>query len=288
MSIGLAFLAALFAALTTVLAKMGIQNVDSNLATAIRTIVVVCMASLIVLATGRWDSLFAVSGTSLLYLVLSGITTGLSWICFFRAIQIGDVSKVVPIDKFSTVMTILLAFLILHEPITPLVFVGGFLITIGTLMLIGRKPDAPAQRKKATQSYLLLAVLSAFFAAATSILAKIGIEAVDSNAATLIRTVVILFFIWAIVFFQGTYREVRNITKKSFWFLVLSGCATGLSWLCYFAALAMGKVSIVAPIDKFSVVITMVLSFLVLKEKASKRTILAGVVITAGTVVLIV
>ena len=285
MSILLALLAALFAALTSILAKIGINNVNSNLATAVRTFVVLIMAFTVVRITGQWDVLYSISTKAWIFIILSGITTGLSWLCFFKAIQIGDVSKVVPIDKSSVVMTILLSFIILQEPMTPLVIAGGLIITIGTFILIGKR-----EKKKAEsyfKSYIFLAVLSAIFAALTSILAKIGIENVDSNVATFIRTVVILIFAWSIVFFQGTHKELNSISNKSYIFLLLSGIATGLSWLCYFAAIQIGKVSIVAPIDKFSVVITMLLSFIILKEKPDKNTIMGGIAITIGTILLV-
>lgn len=286
MSIILALLAAVFAALTGILAKIGIKDVDSNLATAIRTVVVLVMAFLVVAVTGQLHAAFEVQGRALLFIVLSGITTGLSWLCFFKAIQIGDVSKVVPIDKSSIVITILLSFIVLQEPAPPLVILGGAIITAGTFILIGKtKSD---KKVKVTQSYIFLAILAAVFAALTSILAKIGINEVDSNVATFIRTIVILIFAWAIVFFQGTVKDMKIITKKSYLFLGLSGIATGLSWLCYFAAIAIGKVSVVAPIDKFSVVLTMVLSFIILKEKPTRNTIIGGIVITIGTVLLIV
>lgn len=289
MSIILALLAALFASFTAILAKIGIEKVDSNLATAVRTIVVVIMAFLMVLITGETDSILTISVKSYIFLILSGLTTGLSWICFFKAIQIGDVSKAVPIDKSSVVLTILLSFIILREPATFLVVSGGIIISIGTFVLIGR--DRKKTRKKKvfnTKSYIFLAVLSAVFAAATNILAKIGIEDVDSNVATFIRTVVIILFAWGIVFFQGTFKELKEISKKSYLFLFLSGAATGLSWLCYFGALAIGMVSVVNPIDKFSVVLTMILSFIILKEKPTKNTIAGAILITIGTAMLII
>lgn len=285
MSIILALLAAVFAAFTSILAKIGIENVNSNLATALRTIVVLGMAFLMVVITGQMDAVFAVKGKELLFLVLSGLTTGFSWLCYFKAIQIGDVSKVVPIDKSSIVMTILLSFIILGEPAGPMVIAGGAIITAGTFILIGKIKRDPS--RKFSGSYVFLAVLSALFAALTAILAKIGIEEVDSNVATFIRTVVIILFAWGIVFFEGSHKQLGRITKKSYLFLALSGAATGLSWLCYFAALAIGKVSIVAPIDKFSVVITMILSFILLKEKPEKRTVVGGAIITAGTLFLV-
>ncbi|MFS0781510.1 EamA family transporter [Bacillus sp. 1P06AnD] len=285
MSIILALLAAVFAALTSILAKLGIEAINSNLATAVRTVVVVIMAFIIVVVTGQFSTIVGLSSRSYLFLILSGITTGLSWLCYFRAIKLGDVSRVVPIDKSSVVLTIILSFLILGEPANTMVIMGGGLITIGTFLLIGKvKKD---HLKKPSQSYILLAVLSAVFAAMTSILAKIGIENVDSNVATFIRTIVILLFAWGIVFFQGKQKELKGITRKDYLYLILSGVATGLSWLCYFGAISIGKVSIVAPIDKFSVVLTMLLGFVWLKEKPNKQTIIGGAVITAGTVLLI-
>lgn len=289
MSIILALLAALFASFTAILAKIGIEDVDSNLATAVRTVVVVIMAYLMVVITGQTDNIITVSARSLIFLILSGLTTGLSWLAFFKAIQIGDVSKVVPIDKSSVLLTILLSFIILREPATMPVVAGGIIISIGTFVLIGKKEKKNTERKKVfnMKSYLFLAIMSAVFAALTNILAKIGIEDVDSNVATFIRTVVIIIFAWGIVFFQGTVKELKNISRKSYIFLILSGAATGFSWLCYFAALAIGKVSIVNPIDKFSVVLTMILSFIILKEKPTRSTVAGAVLITIGTGLLI-
>ncbi|MGX6444586.1 EamA family transporter [Neobacillus sp. K501] len=285
MSIILALLAALFASLTAILAKIGIENVNSNLATAIRTIVVLIMAYLTVIITGQHDSITQVPIKALWYLLFSGVSTGLSWLFFFKALAIGDVSKVVPIDKSSIVLTIALSILFLGEPAEPLVIAGGAIIAIGTFILIGKNEEK--KRFTGSQIYIVYAILAAVFAALTSILAKVGMEGVDSNVATFLRTIVILLFAWAIVFFKGNHKELKNITKKGYLFLILSGIATGLSWICYFAALAMGKVSIVAPIDKFSVVLTMILSFVLLKEKATKHTIIGGIVISIGTVLLL-
>jgi bacterial/archaeal transporter family protein len=285
MSITLALLAALFASLTAILAKVGIENLNSNLATAIRTIVVLIMAFIVVMITGQLDSITQISTSALWYILFSGFSTGLSWLFFFKALAIGDVSKVVPIDKSSIVLTIALSILFLGEPAEPLVMTGGAIIAIGTFILIGKNEEK--KRFTGSQIYIVYAILAAVFAALTSILAKIGMEDVDSNVATFLRTIVILLFAWAIVFFKGTHKEMKKIAKKGYLFLILSGIATGLSWICYFAALAMGKVSIVAPIDKFSVVLTMILSFVLLKEKATKHTILGGIVISAGTVLLL-
>jgi bacterial/archaeal transporter family protein len=285
MSIVLALLAALFASFTAILAKVGIEKVNSNLATAIRTIVVLIMAFIIVIITDQFDSISQISSSAFWYILFSGFATGFSWLFFFKALAIGNVSKVVPIDKSSVVLTIIFSVLVLGEPAEPLILTGGAIIGIGTFILIGKNEEK--KRFSGSQRYIVYAILAAVFAALTSILAKVGMEDVDSNVATFLRTIVILLFAWVIVFFQGTHKELKSISKKGYLFLILSGVATGLSWLCYFAALAMGKVSIVAPIDKFSVVITMILSFWILKEKAAKHTIIGGIVITVGTVLLI-
>ncbi len=285
MSIILALLAALFASLTAILAKIGIENVNSNLATAIRTIMVLVMAFITVIITGKLDTIPLISSSALWFIILSGFATGFSWLFFFKALAIGDVSKVVPIDKSSVVLTIIISVLFLGEAAKPLVLAGGAIIAIGTFVLIGKNDKK--QRFTGSQIYIVYAILAAVFAALTSILAKVGMEGVDSNVATFLRTIVILLFSWGIVFFQGTHKEIKRISKRGFLFLILSGVATGLSWLCYFAALAIGKVSIVAPIDKFSVVLTMILSFIFLKEKASKHTIIGGIIITIGTTLLI-
>ncbi|MGM0790118.1 MAG: EamA family transporter [Bacillota bacterium] len=285
MSIILALLAALFASMTNILAKIGMENVNTNLATAVRTIVVLILAFLMVLITGKFGTIAAIQPKAMLFIILSGFATGLSWLFFFKALGIGEVSKVVPIDKSSIVLTIILSILLLGEPAAPPILAGGALITIGTFVLIGKNEDK--KRFTGSQSYIVYAILGAVFAALTSILAKIGMEGVDSNVATFLRTIVILLFAWAIVFYQKTYREMKTISSKGYLFLILSGAATGLSWLCYFGALAIGKVSVVAPIDKFSVVITMILSFVILKEKARKHTIVGGAIITLGTVFLV-
>ncbi|WP_121663432.1 EamA family transporter [Metabacillus litoralis] len=285
MSVTLALLAAFFAALTGILAKIGMENVNSNLATAIRTIIVLIMAFLIVLITDQLDSITEISTKALIFILLSGFATGVSWLFFFRALSMGDTSKVIPIDKSSVVLTIILSILILGEKAVPNIMVGGALIAIGTFVLIGKSEE----KKGITGShtYILYAILGAVFAALTAILAKIGIEDVDSNVATFLRTIVIMVFSWAIVFFQGTQKNMKTISTKGYLFLVLSGMATGFSWLCYFGALAIGKVSVVAPIDKSSVVITMILSFVILKEKITKQKVIGGIVITIGTVFLI-
>lgn len=285
MSVTLALLAAFFASLTGILAKIGMENVNSNLATAIRTVIVLIMAFLIVLITGQLYSITVISTKALIFILLSGVSTGISWLFFFRALATGDASKVIPIDKSSVVLTIILSVVILGEQAVPHIMVGGGLIAVGTFVLIGKNEEK--KRFTGSQTYITYAILAAVFAALTAILAKVGIEDVDSNVATLLRTIVILLFSWAIVFFKGNHKEIKEITSKGYLFLILSGVATGLSWLCYFAALAIGKVSVVAPIDKASVVMTMILSFVILKEKVTKHKVIGGIVITLGTILLI-
>lgn len=285
MSVTLALLASFFASLTGILAKIGMENVNSNLATAIRTVIVFIMAFLIVLITDQLHSITVLSTKALIFILLSGVSTGISWLFFFRALAMGDASKVIPIDKSSVVLTIILSIVILGEQAVPHIMVGGALIAVGTFVLIGKNKEK--KRFTGSQTYIIYAILAAVFAALTAILAKIGIEDVDSNVATFLRTIVILLFSWAIVFFKGNHKELKVITSKGYLFLILSGVATGLSWLCYFAALAIGKVSVVAPIDKASVVMTMILSFVILKEKVTKHKVIGGTVITIGTIFLI-
>lgn len=285
MSVTLALLAALFAALTGILAKIGMENVNSNLATAIRTVIVLIMAFMIVLITDQLHAISLISPKALVFILLSGVATGISWLFFFRALAMGDASKVIPIDKSSVVLTIILSIVILGENAVPHIMVGGALIAVGTFILIGKNEEK--KRFTGSQIYIMYAILGAVFAALTAILAKIGIEDVDSNVATFLRTIVILLFSWAIVFMKGNHKEMKKISSKGYLFLILSGVATGLSWLCYFAALAIGKVSVVAPIDKASVVITMILSFVILKEKVTKAKVIGGTVITIGTIFLL-
>ncbi|MEG0615809.1 MAG: EamA family transporter [Oscillospiraceae bacterium] len=282
----LAFASAAFAGLTAILAKIGIKNVDSNVATALRTIVILFFSWAIVFITGANVGISGISGKSLLFLILSGITTGGSWICYFKALQLGDVNKVAPIDKSSTILTMILAFLILGENITVIMVLGMILIGIGTyLMIQKRKEIAIATGQK---TWFLFAALSAVFASLTSILAKIGIDDVNSNLGTAIRTIVVFVMAWGIVFGQKKLSTIKKIDKKSWLFIALSGVATGLSWLCYYKALKDGIASIVVPIDKLSILFTVGFSCVFLKEKLSKKAAVGLVLLTAGTLVLLV
>lgn len=281
-----AFLSALFAGITAILAKIGIQNTDSHLATALRTIVVVLFAWAMVFIAGSQNTLSEIQPKSLAFLILSGLSTGASWICYFRALQLGDINKVVPIDKSSILLTMLMAIVFLHEPLRVSKVLSMAAIAIGTYLMI-QKQESDGEEPSG-KAWLLYAVLSAVFAAATSILAKVGIENVESNLGTAIRTVVVLILAWAIVFAQGKQRAIKNIDRRSALFIVLSGFATGLSWLFYYQALQEGQASIVAPIDKLSIVITIVFSRVVLKEKLPTRALIGFLLLVGGTMLLLV
>lgn len=279
----LALLSALFAGLTSILAKIGIKDVNSNLATAIRTIVVLIMAWAIVSMTGSIEAITDISGRTLLFLILSGLATGASWLCFFRAIQIGDVNKVTPVDKSSTLLTIILAFIFLGERFTSITVVAMVLMFGGTMLMIEKKD---VNETKDIHNSWLFAVLSAVFAALTSILGKIGIEDVDSNLGTAIRTVVVLIMAWLIVFIQGAQKQISSIGRRNGLFLILSGLATGASWLCFYRALQDGPASVVVPIDKLSVLFTVLFAVIVLKEKMTTRAYVGLILLVVGTTIM--
>ncbi len=281
----LAFASALFAGLTSILAKVGIKDVDSNVATALRTVVVVLFAWGMVFIVGSQDTLRDISLKTLLFLILSGLATGASWLCYFRALQMGDVNKVVPIDKSSTVLSMLLAFLLLGESLTLLKGAAMAVIAGGTYLMIEKKAAA-AQTKKGP-GWLLYALGSAVFASLTSILGKVGIEGVESNLGTAIRTVVVLVMAWAILFGTHKQGEIKKIDGHSWLFLGLSGLATGFSWLCYYRALQTGPASIVVPIDKLSILASIAFSYFVFKEKLTKRSALGLVLVVGGTLCLL-
>ena len=280
MWIAFAFGSALFAGITSILAKIGIKNTDSTAATAVRTIIILIFSWLMVFITGAFGGISSISAKTLVFLILSGLATGGSWLCYFKALQIGDVNKVTPVDKSSTVLNMLLAIIILGEELNLLKIVCMILIGVGTYLMIVKKENA----KKATgKGWLFYAVLSAVFASLTSILGKIGISDVDSNLGTAIRTVVVLFMAWIMVFVTKKQSELKKIDGKSMAFICLSGLTTGLSWLCYYKALQDGQASIVVPIDKLSILVTVAFSYIVLKEKLTKKSLAGLAMITAGT-----
>lgn len=281
-----AFGSAFFAGITAVLAKIGIKNTDSNLATAIRTIVILIFSWLMVVIVGSFNTITELSAETIIFLVLSGLATGLSWLCYFKALQLGNVNKVTPIDKSSTVLTMILAMIFLGESITALKVVSIVLIGVGTYLMIEKKEVI--DQSEGNNKWLIFALGSAVFASLTSILGKVGISGVESNLGTAIRTVVVLIMAWIVVFVTKKQHEIKNIDKKSWVFLLLSGLTTGLSWLCYYKALQDGEASIVVPIDKLSIIITIGFSFFILKEKLTKKALAGLILIVAGTLMLLV
>lgn len=284
-----AFGSAFFAGLTSILAKCGIKKTDSNVATAIRTIVVLIFSWIMVFVVGAQGQIVDVSAKTWIFLILSGAATGASWLCYFRALQIGDVNKVVPIDKSSTIFTIILAFIFFKEEISALKLVCVILIAIGTYMMITKKETSEEEQNKAkgSHSWLFYAVLSAVFASLTSILGKVGIEGINSNLGTAIRTIVVLIMAWIVVFVTEKQHTVKQIEKKELGFICLSGLATGGSWLCYYKALQDGLASVVVPIDKLSIVVTIVFSYIVFKEKLTMKSFVGLVLIIAGTLLML-
>ena len=281
-----AFGSALFAGATSILAKIGIEDVDSHVATALRTIVVLIFSWMMVFIVGSQSQLVDISIKSYIFLILSGMATGASWLCYFKALQLGDVNKVVPIDKSSTILTMVLAFIFLKEDITVPMVIGMIAIGLGTYLMIQKKEEE--QKEVKNKAWLIYAVLSAVCASLTSILAKIGIENVESNLGTAIRTIVVLMMAWLIVFLQKKHGQVKKISKKSLLFIGLSGIATGASWLCYYKALHDGLASIVVPIDKLSILVTVAFAYIFLKEKLSKKSAAGLILITVGTLSLLI
>ena len=281
-----AFASALFAGLTAILAKCGIRKTDSDAATAIRTIVVLLFSWLMVWIVGSGPTVTSLSAKTWIFLILSGLATGGSWLCYFRALQQGDVNKVVPIDKSSTILTILLALIFLGEPVSWLKGLAILFIGAGTFLMIEKKSVSGEKREK--KSWLIYAVLSAVFASLTSILGKIGIDGVESNLGTAIRTGVVLVMAWLIVLVKGKQHTLRSVPQKELVFLILSGLATGGSWLCYYKALQDGLASVVVPIDKLSILVSIGFSALVFKEHLSKKAALGLGLIVAGTLLMLV
>ena len=274
---------AFFAGVTSILAKCGIRKTDSTVATAVRTVVVLIFSWIMVFVSGSFAEISSISGYTFVFLVLSGAATGASWLCYFKALQTGDINKVVPIDKSSTVLTIILALIFLQEGIS-LPKTGAVIVIAAGIFLMIEKKDVEETKKSGKGGWLLYAAGSAFFASLTAILGKIGISGVESNLGTAIRTCVVLIMAWGMVFVTGKQKEAARIGKKEMAFICLSGVATGASWLCYYRALQEGPASIVAPVDKLSVLVTVVFSYFVFGEKLGMKEALGLVLLTAGTV----
>ena len=281
-----AFGSALFAGLTAVLAKCGIRKTDSTVATAIRTIVVLVFSWLMVFLVGSQSQITQLGGKTLLFLILSGLATGASWLCYFRALQIGDINKVVPVDKMSTVLAALIAIVLFGETSNLAVkLVGTAVITLGTFLMIEKKQSAGPEQQQ-DRTWLAYALGAAVFAALTSILAKVGIEGVESNLATAIRTCVVLVMAWAIVAAKGKLDQVAHADRRELTFLATSGIATGASWLLYYYAIATGQVSVVVQIDKLSIVVSVLFARLAFNEKLSRRSAIGLALIVLGTAAL--
>lgn len=285
MWIAFAFLSAFFAGITSVLAKCGIRKTDSTVATAIRTVIVLLFSWLMVWIVGSQKILPEVDGRSLLFLGLSGLATGAAWLFYFKALQLGDVNKVVPVDKSSTVLTFLLAAVCFSE-FSAVGAVGIVLIAVGTVLMLERKESG--EKEGGGRRWLLYAVGSAVFSALTAILGKIGITGVESNLGTALRTGVVLVMAWMMVFVTGKRRETVGIDRRELLMISLSGLATGGSWLCYYRALQDGPAGAVVAIDKLSILVTVAFSALVLKEKLTKKAAAGLLLITAGTLIMLV
>ena len=281
-----AFGSAFFAGITSILAKCGIRKTDSTVATAIRTIIVLIFSWLIVFLTNSQSQIQTIDYKTWLFLILSGLATGASWLCYFKALQLGDINQVVPIDKSSTILTVLLAFIILHERIRLLGVIGVVLIAIGTFMMIEKKETEKKHKVKGNQ-WLFYAIGSAVFASLTSILGKIGISGIDSNLGTAIRTGVVLVMAWAMVFVERKKHKIKEVSRKEAGYICLSGLATGSSWLCYYKALQDGPASVVVPIDKLSILITIAFSYFVFHEQLSRKTGFGLILIVIGTLIMI-
>jgi len=282
-----AILSSFFAGITAILVKVGVENTNSNLLTALRTIVVLIFSWMMVFVVGSQGTVEEVSLKTLLFLCASGITTGASWICYFHALQIGNVNVVVPIDKSSVVLTIFLGVIFLHESMNVVKFVCVVAIAAGTYLMIEKKKVTaePGEKKKGAVFY---AFMSALFASLTALLSKIGIIGIESNLGTAIRTIIVLIMAWVIVFYTGSHKGIRYISKKSWIFIVLSGIATGLSWLCYYRALQDGPISVVLPIDKLSTIVSIAFAYIVFKEKLTKKSATGLLLIVAGTLGMVI
>ena len=283
--ISAAILSAVFAGLTSILAKCGIKKTDSDLATALRTIVVLIFSWIMVLVVGSLHTIAEIEPKAFIFLILSGLATGASWICYFKALSVGDINKVVPIDKSSTVLTVLLAIICFAETSNLVMkLIATAILAVGIFLMVEKKQR---EEKQESKTWMLYAVLAAVFAALTSILAKMGISGVESNLGTAIRTGVVLIMAWVIVFARGKQAQLKSIDKKELLFIGLSGIATGASWLCYYYAIQNGDVSVVVPIDKLSIIVTVIFSYFVFKEKLSKKALAGLCLMVVGTLLMV-
>lgn len=273
-----ALLASVFSGLTSVFAKTGIKNTDSILATFLRTIVISLFLLLIVIFKENINNIFLIDKKTLLFLTLSGISNTLLWICYFKALDLGTVSKVTPVDKTSIVLTLILSSLFLNEKITTIKIISITLILLGTFLTIKKESKDSKDNR-----WILYAILTAVFTSTTTVLSKIGIENTNTTLITFLRTIVVLIILTTITLFKKKYKYIKDIKSRSWLFIILSGLSTSLSWLFYFKALALGEASIVFPIEKLSLVVSILISIIFLKEKVSKKQITGIIIIVIGT-----
>jgi len=289
---------AVSAGLVSVTVKLGMKDIDSNLGTFLRTLVVLVFTFVMVLIVGSLGTIYNIKPLEWIFIIASGLCTGFSWLSYFRALQIGDVNKVVPVDKMSTVLTMVLAVLILGEPFWWLTLIAMAIMVAGTILMINKGKSVlkvSEQRtgernddKPASNLWLMYALLSLVFASLTSILAKLGMQSVDSNLGTFLRTIVVAVMAFLIVLGQKKFPETKNMTKHNWLFLVISGCFTGVSWLCYYGAIQLGNVSVVAPIDKLSIVVTVIFSYFMFKERLNRKALIGLILLTGGTLLLLI
>lgn len=280
----MAILSAFFAGITSILAKCGIKKTDSDVVTALRTVVVLLFSWIMVFVVDSAGTITEINGKSLVFLILSGLATGASWICYFKALSMGDVNKVVPIDKSSTILSVLAAIILFGEIQNLAVeLIGTVILAIGIFLMIEKKQGEGICKER---GWMIYAVFSAIFAALTSILAKIGITGVESNLGTAIRTSVVLVMAWIIVVMKKKQAQIKEVNKKELAYIFFSGIATGASWLCYYYAIQNGIVSVVVPIDKLSIIVTVIFSYLVFKEKLSKKAFVGLLLMVLGTLVM--
>lgn len=278
-----AFGSAFFAGITAVLAKCGIHDTNSHVATALRIIVVLIFSWIMVFIVGSFHEIANLSYQTILFLVLSGLSTGASWLCYFRALQLGNINKVAAIDKTSVVLTMILSFILFHETVDIYKIIGMILMMTGTFLMLEKKETS----QKEDNHWLIYAVLSVVFASLTTILGKVGISHIESNLGTAIRTSVVLVMAWVVVFATNAQNSVKEVPKHELIYIFLSGIATGTSWLCFYRALQIGPASLVTPIDKLSILVTVLFSYIVFHEKLNLKSFIGLMMIVAGTLIML-
>ncbi len=273
-----ALLAALFSGLTSVFAKSGINSKNSLISTYVRTLVITLFLFIVVTLRNDFNDLYLLDKKTIIFLVLSGISNTLLWICYFKALDLGTVSKVTPIDKTSIILTLILSSIFLHEKITIIKVLSIIFILTGTLLTIKREDKDSKDNK-----WILYAFLTAIFTSTTTVISKIGIENTNTCLTTFLRTIIVLILLTIINLFKNNFKDIKNLDKRNYMFIILSGISTSLSWLFYFTSLSLGEASIVFPIEKLSLVVSIVTSTIFLKEKLNKKQILGIIIIVIGT-----